>query len=87
MEGDGGTPTPVSSTAGSPTLSNSEELVSALVDLLTLEKWSCAISFVKQHKGQMNKEGEVHSDSEDDVALILNVYCRKLVQERPGKTI
>lgn len=83
-EADGGTPTPVSSAAASPAPSNAEELESALLELLSNEKWSSAVSFVKHHKGQMNRENETNADADDDVSFIVNVYCKKAVQDRPG---
>lgn len=82
-EADGGTPTPVSSAAPSPAPVNAEDLENSLQDLIINEKWSGAISFVKHHRGHLSREME--AESSDDISLILNVYCKKIVQERPGK--
>lgn len=83
-EADGGTPTPVSSANASPAPSNTEELESALCELIANERWSNALSFVKHHRGQLNRDNETVIDSDDDIFVIMNVYCKKFVQEKPG---
>lgn len=83
-EADGGTPTPVSSTTASPAPSNTEEVESALCELIANERWSIALSFVKHHRGQLNGDNETVIDADDDIYVIMNVYCKKLVQEKPG---
>ncbi|KAF2884642.1 hypothetical protein ILUMI_21529 [Ignelater luminosus] len=80
-EADGGTPTPVSSAAPSPAPVNIEDLEISLQDLISNEKWSGAISFVKHHRGHLSREME--AEASDDISLILNVYCKRIVQERP----
>ncbi|KAK9752212.1 Cell morphogenesis central region [Popillia japonica] len=79
-EADGGTPTPVSS-ATSPTPVTLEDLENTLYDLLTNEKWPAAISLVKHNRGHFN-EGDANISLEDDIVIILNSYCKRLVQER-----
>lgn len=83
-EADGGTPTPISSTAASAAPSSFEELEAALCELVMSEKWSSVLSFVKQHREQLNRDNEVATDNDDDITLVLNAYCRKFVQDRPG---
>lgn len=81
-EADGGTPTPISSAPVSPTLVNVDDLEITLYDLLISEKWSAAISFMKHNKGHLGRDIENYFDMEDDVVLILNVYCKRLIQEK-----
>lgn len=84
-EADGGTPTPVSSTTASPAPSNTDELEGIVYELITNERWSAAISFAKHHRGHFNRQNEIRIDYEDDIVFILNIFCKKLIQERPGK--
>lgn len=83
-EADGGTPTPLATTSASPAPSSAEELEGALYDLIVNEKWSNCVSFIKQHRGQLNGECETYTENDNDVSVILNVYCKKFVQDRPG---
>lgn len=84
-EADGGTPTPVSSAPVSPNLVNTDDLELALYELLVNEKWSTAISFIKHNKGYFSRDQEhYYLDIDDDVVLMLNIYCKRLVQERTG---
>lgn len=84
IEADSGTPTPVSSTAMSPSNATIEELESSLYDFIINERWSTAISFIKHNRGHLSSERQ-GVEFEDEIDLITNVYCKKLVQERPGK--
>lgn len=81
-EADGGTPTPMSSAPVSPTLVNVDELEVSLYDLLINEKWSAAISFIKHNKSHLGRDMENYFEMEDDVVLLLNIYCKRLVQEK-----
>lgn len=83
-EADGGTPTPVSSAATSPSPVNVEELEIALYELITNEKWSASISFIKHNRGQFVRDHDEGFETEDDIVHILNIYCKKLIQERSG---
>lgn len=51
---------------------------------MTNEKWPAAISLVKHHRGQFS-ESDGSLNFEDDIVIILNTYCKRLVQERSGK--
>ncbi|XP_071055767.1 protein furry isoform X2 [Onthophagus taurus] len=82
-EADGGTPTPVSSTAASPAPTTLEELENSLYELITNEKWQGALSLVKHNRGQFCSDREATMEIEDDIVLILNSYCKKLITERP----
>lgn len=82
-EADGGTPTPVS-TATSPAPITLEDLENSLYELLMNEKWPAAIALVKYHREHFN-EGNINFD--DDIVVVLNSYCKKLVQERSGKIV
>ncbi|XP_018335374.1 protein furry-like isoform X2 [Agrilus planipennis] len=83
-EADGGTPTPVCSTVASPASANVDELESTLFEHIVNERWSSAISFVKHHRGQLSGELDTVLDNTgDDLVLILNVYCKRTVAERP----
>ncbi|XP_017780111.1 PREDICTED: protein furry isoform X2 [Nicrophorus vespilloides] len=80
-EADGGTPTPASSsTVSSPSPGSADDLETALYELVAAEKWSASLSFLKHNRGHLCSEGNM--DLEDDVVLILNIYCKKLVQEK-----
>lgn len=83
-EADGGTPTPISSATASPALLNIDELETGLCELIINEKWSNVISFVKHHRGQLVRDADSH-ETEDDITMVLNIYCKKFVQDRPGK--
>ncbi|KAF5278113.1 hypothetical protein FQR65_LT03629 [Abscondita terminalis] len=80
-EADGGTPTPVSSMCVSTTPTSIEDLEVTLQELINSEKWSNVISFIKNHRDQLCQDFD--SESYDDISLILNLYCKKMVQERP----
>lgn len=80
-EADGGTPTPASASTRSPAPTNNEELESVLHELVINEKWSALILFIKHHRGHLSLD--VDPENDDDIGLILNVYCKKLVQDRP----
>lgn len=82
-EADGGTPTPISSAAASPALLNVDELETGLCELIVSEKWSNVISFVKHHRGQLTRDCDSH-ETEDDITMILSIYCKRFVQDRPG---
>lgn len=86
-EADGGTPTPVSSATNSPAPANCEELEMALYELVANEKWSQVISFARQNRSYLSREHEIRQESDDDIAFILNTYCRRLIQERQGMFI
>lgn len=86
IEADSGTPTPVSSTAMSPSNATIEELESSLYDFIINERWSTAISFIKHNRGHLSSERQ-GVEFEDEIDLITNVYCKKLVQERPDSFV
>lgn len=85
-EADGGTPTP-STSSMSPTAANVTKLEIELYDLMTNEKWSAAISHVKNNRDTFTRDRDNTLDMNEDVALVLNIYCRRLIQERPGTKI
>lgn len=85
-EADGGTPTPMSSTAASPALLNVDELEAGLCDLIANEKWSGVIAFVKLHRGQLSRECDSH-EQEDDVTMIVDVYCKRFIKDHPGTVL
>lgn len=73
----------MSSAAASPALLNVDELETGLCELVVGEKWSNVISFVKHHRGQLTRDCDSH-EHEDDISMILNIYCKRIVQDRPG---
>lgn len=81
-EADGGTPTPQLCSSSLPPQFSYEDLDVALQELIRNDKWSLAISFVKSHRRHF---GNPDLDLQDDVSLVLNGYCRKVVQDRPGQ--
>lgn len=80
-EADGGTPPHPFSSSLPPQFSY-EDLDVALQELIRNDKWSLAISFVKSHRRHFSNPD---LDLQDDVSLVLNGYCRKVVQDRPGQ--
>ncbi|XP_076272167.1 microtubule binding protein furry isoform X2 [Rhynchophorus ferrugineus] len=76
MEADGG----VSSVTG---LVSSENLVENLSMLIENEKWPSVILFYKCNKDIFVRENEDICDKNNDVVSILNVFCRKLVNDKP----
>lgn len=77
-EADGGTPTPVAS----PTPINPDDLEAIVFELVGTEKWSAVVSFVKHHREHLLRELDL--ETTDDVYLILNIFCKKIVLERNG---
>lgn len=73
-EADGG----VSPPSTSPTDMN-------LYKLIESEKFSTAIAFYKANKDELLKEMEDLYDSTNDVHTILNLYCKKVIQDKPGE--
>lgn len=43
------------------------------------------MSFMKHNKAYLVRDNENYFDMEDDLVFILNIYSKRLVQERTGK--
>ena len=87
-ETDGGTPTPVSSSTVSPAPLNADDLESTVYEMISNKKWSAALSFVKHNRIEIgNERSEAAVELNDDIALILDNYCKRLIQEKPSKTV
>ncbi|XP_072390599.1 protein furry isoform X1 [Diabrotica undecimpunctata] len=62
---------------------SSENLISDLCGLIENEKWTSVILYFKCNKEEFVKEFEELCDRENDVLTILNIYCKKLVHDKP----
>lgn len=62
----------------------SDNLVMNLCKLIENERWTSTILFFKCNKEEFWKENEDLVDRNNDVITILNIYCRKLVTDKPG---
>lgn len=60
---------------------------STLYKLLENEKFGAAITYYRANKEDLMKENDDLSDSSSDVDTILNLYCKKIIQEKPGETM
>ncbi|XP_060535962.1 protein furry [Cylas formicarius] len=78
MEADGGITPSVTGVV------TSENLVDNICHLVDNEKWTSAILFYKCNKDEFLRENGDVCERADDVTSILNVYCRKLVAEKPA---
>ncbi|XP_030765953.1 protein furry isoform X3 [Sitophilus oryzae] len=77
MEADGGL------TLSGSGLVTTDNLVESLCMLIDNEKWTSVILFYKCNKEQFLKENDEICDRNNDVVSILNVFCRKLVNDKP----
>lgn len=59
-----------------------DELEIALYELLQTERWTAALSFVKQNRGAWGVEQIVNGD--DDIIIAIKVYSRKIIKDKPG---
>ncbi|CAH2001764.1 unnamed protein product [Acanthoscelides obtectus] len=62
---------------------SSENLLSNICKLIENEKWISVILYFKVNKEEFVKEFEELCDKDNDLNSILNIYCKKLVQEKP----
>ncbi|KAK9877860.1 hypothetical protein WA026_020090 [Henosepilachna vigintioctopunctata] len=77
-EADGGVP---SSSQASGELASGESFESSFVSLLDKGKWTQSIIYLKQHRSAIIKEFEDILDTDDDILMILNIYCRRKVMD------
>ncbi|XP_066250595.1 protein furry isoform X1 [Euwallacea similis] len=61
----------------------SDNLVDNLCMLIDNEKWTSTILFFKCNKDAFLRENDEVCDRNNDVLSIVNIYCRKLVNDRP----
>ncbi|RZC34682.1 Helicase C and/or DEAD domain containing protein [Asbolus verrucosus] len=54
-----------------------------LYKLIESEKYSAALAFYKANKDDLIKEVEDLHDLSNDVHTILNLYCKKIIQDKP----
>jgi hypothetical protein len=66
----------------SPTASASSD--ANLYKLIESEKFAAAMTYYKANKEELTKEIEDISDASNDVYGVLNLYCKKIIQDRPG---
>ena len=88
VETENGTPTPLS--CQSSLLQNSfcnEDFEAALCELIENENWLSALSFTKTNKGNwpLNFSNNHHQQNDDEISVILYVYCKRLLQTDEGK--
>lgn len=69
------------------TFTNSESVLSNLSRLIENEKWTSVILYFKCNREDFLKEYEELCDKSNDVISILNIYCKKLIHDKPGKII
>lgn len=81
MEADGGVTSSVSG------IVTSDNLIDNLCMLIDNEKWTSTVLFYKCNKEAFLRESEDVGDRNNDVLSMVNIYCRKLVTEKPGKFI
>nr|XP_023011562.1 protein furry [Leptinotarsa decemlineata] len=62
---------------------SSENLLSNLCRLVENEKWTSVILYFKCNREEFMKEFEELCDKDNDVISILNIYCKKLVHDKP----
>ncbi|XP_057665202.1 protein furry isoform X1 [Diorhabda carinulata] len=62
---------------------SSENLLLNLCRLIENEKWTSVILYFKCNKEEFVKEFYELCEKENDVISILNIYCRKLVHDKP----
>lgn len=79
MEADGGVTSAVTG------IVTSDNLVDNLCMLIDKEKWTSVILFYKCNKEAFVRENEEICDKSNDVLSVLNIYCRKLVADKPGE--
>jgi hypothetical protein len=65
----------------SPTASASSD--ANLYKLIESEKFAAAMTYYKANKEELTKEIEDISDASNDVYGVLNLYCKKIIQDRP----
>lgn len=64
---------------------SNENLLSNLSNLIENEKWTSVILYFKCNKEDFLREYEEMCERENDVISILNIYCKKLMIDKPGK--
>ncbi|CAH1110307.1 unnamed protein product [Psylliodes chrysocephalus] len=62
---------------------SSENLLFNLCRLIENEKWTSVILYFKCNKNEFIKEFDDLCDRDNDVLSILNIYCKKLVHDKP----
>ncbi|CAH1170054.1 unnamed protein product [Phaedon cochleariae] len=62
---------------------SSENLLANLCRLIENEKWTSVILYFKFNKEEFMKEFDELCDRENNVITILNIYCKKLVHDKP----
>lgn len=66
---------------------SSENLLLNMSKLIENEKWTSVILYYKCNKDEFFKEYEELCDKDNDVLSILNIYCKKLVHDKPGNCV
>lgn len=59
-------------------------ITTTMYKLLENEKFVAAIAYFKANKNELMKENDDLCYSSNDVDIILNLYCKKIIQEKPG---
>ncbi|KAG5899999.1 hypothetical protein JTB14_009086 [Gonioctena quinquepunctata] len=62
---------------------SSENLLSDLCKLIEKERWTSVILYFKVNREEFLKEFDELCDKDNDVISILNIYCKKLVNDKP----
>lgn len=83
-------PTPLGSISSTGTVSTTtstaciDELEAALKELLHSEKWNAALTLVRRNRNCWTNDLSI-SPEDDDIVTALNIYCKNLICNRPGK--
>lgn len=64
---------------------SNENLLLNLGNLIENEKWTSVILYFKCNREDFLREYDDMCERENDVLSILNIYCKKLVHDKPGK--
>ncbi|CAH0545977.1 unnamed protein product [Brassicogethes aeneus] len=62
---------------------SNDNLIQNLCKLIENEKWTSVILFFKCNRDEFWRDNEAVCDRNNDVMSILNIYCRKLVHDKP----
>lgn len=63
---------------------SNENLLLNLSSLIENEKWTSVILYFKCNKEDFVREYDDLCERDNDVVSILNIYCKKLVNDKPG---
>lgn len=64
---------------------SNDNLLLNLSSLIENEKWMSVILYFKCNKEDFVREYDDLCERDNDVVSILNIYCKKLVDDKPGK--